>query len=88
MEVYTSSVSPKGQITLPIEIRRRFGVKTRDRIVIEVEGDLVRLRPARSAVDETYQAIPPLQSARPWAELEAEVKAEVALAAAREGLPQ
>jgi AbrB family looped-hinge helix DNA binding protein len=47
-ERYYSSVSPKGQITLPAEVRRRLGIKVRDEVAIEVEDEIVRVVPVRS----------------------------------------
>jgi AbrB family looped-hinge helix DNA binding protein len=60
MKAFESSVSPKGQITLPLEIRRRWGIKAKDRVVIHVDEQTVTIAPARSAVDESFGAIPPL----------------------------
>jgi AbrB family looped-hinge helix DNA binding protein len=45
---YFSSVSPKGQITLPAEVRRRLGIKVRDEVAIELENEVVRVLPIRS----------------------------------------
>jgi AbrB family looped-hinge helix DNA binding protein len=43
-----TTVSSKGQVTVPIDIRKRLGVKGGDRLRFVVkEGDVV-LRPARS----------------------------------------
>ncbi|MGH2585657.1 MAG: AbrB/MazE/SpoVT family DNA-binding domain-containing protein [Dehalococcoidia bacterium] len=60
MKAYGSSVSPKGQITLPIEVRRRWRLKPKDLVVIHVEEEVVTVTPARSPVDETYGVLPPL----------------------------
>ncbi len=38
MARFVSSVSPKGQITIPSEIRKRFGIKPKDELAFEVEG--------------------------------------------------
>jgi AbrB family looped-hinge helix DNA binding protein len=38
-------VSSKGQITLPVESRKVIGIKPGDRILIEVEGAQVVVRP-------------------------------------------
>ena len=35
--VMESSVSPKGQVTIPVEIRRLLGVKPKDKVVFRVE---------------------------------------------------
>jgi antitoxin PrlF len=44
-----STISTKGQITVPIEIRRRLGLREGDRVEFVVEDGLTILRPARSA---------------------------------------
>ena len=46
---YSSTISSKGQVTVPQEIRRRLGLGTGDRIEFVVEGDRTFVRPARSA---------------------------------------
>jgi antitoxin PrlF len=44
----SSTVSSKGQITLPLEIRRRLGVKEGDRVEFVVDDKRTILRPARA----------------------------------------
>src|SRR5687768_12859339 len=48
MREYRSSVSPKGQITLPLEVRRRWGIKAKDHVTFRVdeEENIVVLVPA------------------------------------------
>jgi AbrB family looped-hinge helix DNA binding protein len=70
MKEYTSSVSPKGQITLPLEIRRQLGVKPKDRVVVTLDGDEVRVRRLGSPVETTFQAVPPLKKSKSWKEVE------------------
>jgi antitoxin PrlF len=70
MRELESSVSPKGQVTIPVEIRRLLGVKPKDRVRFEVEDGRVRLRPARSALDELYRSLPGLKTRRTWEEIE------------------
>ena len=41
-----STISTKGQITLPAEMRRKLGVKPHDRVVLEVEDDAILIRKA------------------------------------------
>ncbi|HKM91714.1 MAG TPA: AbrB/MazE/SpoVT family DNA-binding domain-containing protein [Candidatus Acidoferrales bacterium] len=45
----TSTISSKGQITVPLEIRNRLGLKTGDRVEFVVEKNRTILRPARAA---------------------------------------
>jgi AbrB family looped-hinge helix DNA binding protein len=80
-----SSVSPKGQVTLPIEIRRKLGLKPKDKVAFLLEGQTVKIIPA-SPLEESYQAIPALEPPRSWKEIEASAADEHAEHAAREGL--
>jgi AbrB family looped-hinge helix DNA binding protein len=86
MEEYESSVSPKGQITLPLEVRRRWGIKPKDRVAILVEEGGVRIVPIRWSVDASYGAVPPLSSPLSVEEMTEIAAEEHAQEAAREGL--
>ena len=44
----SSTISSKGQITVPQEIRNRLGLKTGDRVEFVVESTRTTIRPARS----------------------------------------
>lgn len=41
-----STISTKGQITLPISLRKRFGMKPHDRVLIESTDDAIVIRRA------------------------------------------
>jgi antitoxin PrlF len=43
----SSTISSKGQITVPLEIRRRLGLKEGDRVEFVVEGEWTVIRPAQ-----------------------------------------
>ncbi len=43
-----SRMTSKGQVTVPVEIRRKLGLTTRDHVVFEVDGNAVRIRAAAS----------------------------------------
>jgi AbrB family looped-hinge helix DNA binding protein len=44
----SSTISSKGQITVPQEIRNRLGLAAGDRVEFVVEGERTVIRPARS----------------------------------------
>lgn len=69
MKRYTSSVSPKGQITLPAEVRRRLKLKPKDQVAIEVEGDEIRIKPLVTGLEASYMAVPALKKPMTWKEL-------------------
>jgi len=45
---YSSTISSKGQVTVPQEIRNRLGLATGDRVDFVIEGERTVIRPARS----------------------------------------
>ena len=44
-----ATITSKGQITVPREVRRVLGVKSGDKLLFESDGDGVRVRPVRRA---------------------------------------
>jgi AbrB family looped-hinge helix DNA binding protein len=42
-------LTSKGQVTIPQEIRDRLGLLPRTEVEFEVDGDAVRIRPARQS---------------------------------------
>jgi len=44
---YSSSISSKGQVTVPQEIRSRLGLSTGDRVEFVIDGERTVIRPAR-----------------------------------------
>jgi len=45
----SSTISSKGQITIPQRIRERLGVSVGDRVEFVIEGDHTIIRPGRAA---------------------------------------
>jgi len=46
MKLY-STISSKGQVTVPQEVRKRLGLETGDRVEFAMEADRTVIRPAR-----------------------------------------
>ena len=75
-----TTVTQKGQVTVPIEIRRRLGLKARDKVVFEMDGEVVRMR----AVPKTdfrrgYRAVPPRQTPEDFVAIRERMEREIAL---------
>ena len=64
MKEYLSSVSSKGQITVPAELRNRLGRKPRDKVAFFIADDGVLLKPAAADLKAGFQAIPALKPSR------------------------
>ncbi len=57
----SSTISSKGQVTVPLEVRRRLGLKEGDRIEFVISGDQTFIRPAQLPTNpfEKYVGILP-----------------------------
>ena len=62
MREITTTISKRGQITLPVEVQRLLGVGPRDRVAFTIEQDQVRLVPARYSFESVLGSVPPLAS--------------------------
>jgi len=54
-------VTQKGQVTIPVEIRRRLGIDPADRVLFRVEGDRVYLTAVTETVESAFGAVEPLR---------------------------
>ena len=54
MDELETTVTQKGQVTIPAEVRSRLGLKPRDKVHFEMRGDVVTLRPVPSRVLRWY----------------------------------
>ncbi|MGH2532772.1 MAG: AbrB/MazE/SpoVT family DNA-binding domain-containing protein [Thermomicrobiales bacterium] len=58
----TTTVTRKGQITVPVEVRRLLGLKEGDKVAVSVPepgSRQVMLRPVPSVAERTFGSIPP-----------------------------
>ena len=63
MIIGTSLISEKGQITIPKEIRDKLGIVQGDRLIFNLEGDMVIIRKSR-----TNKISEILDNQKPWKE--------------------
>ncbi len=82
---YSSRVSPKGQITLPAEVRKELNIKPKDRVSIEFEEGILRIKP-KPRLEDFYQKIPALKPPRSWDEITRTAHKDHAERAAKKGL--
>lgn len=56
---FSSSISSKGQVTVPQEIRNRLGLSAGDRVEFVIEGERTVIRPSRPASSpfEKYKGV-------------------------------
>ncbi len=73
-----TTVTQKGQVTIPAEIRARLGLKPRDRVRFEVQGDVATLRPVPSKVLRWYGSVAPKERPEDFREIREEFERGVA----------
>jgi AbrB family looped-hinge helix DNA binding protein len=60
MRHFITTVTQRGQITLPAEVRRILGVSARDQVAFAVEGEDVRLVPLSFTLESAFGSVPAL----------------------------
>jgi AbrB family looped-hinge helix DNA binding protein len=53
-------MTSKGQVTVPVEVRRRLGLKASDKLTFTIVGDEMRVRSPRAALEAVFGSIEPL----------------------------
>jgi AbrB family looped-hinge helix DNA binding protein len=81
-----TSVTSKGQVTIPAEIREYLGIKPRDKVQFEVDADgSVRVSPAPSRLSAVFASVKPSTVHKDDATLRREFEEGVAEEALRRG---
>ncbi|MDD2707143.1 MAG: type II toxin-antitoxin system PrlF family antitoxin [Verrucomicrobiae bacterium] len=65
-----STLTSKGQTTIPLKVRKVLNLKPRQRIIYEVRNDGVLIRAQTETILNAFGAVhPPAQAPRDWAVL-------------------
>lgn len=54
------TLTTKGQVTIPVEVRRFLGVKPHDRVVFRISNGRVEIRPPTMSLEETFGSVTPM----------------------------
>lgn len=60
MKAIVTTMTERGQVTVPAEIRRMLGLKPRDKVEFSVEDGEVRILPFRATMESVYRSVAPL----------------------------
>lgn len=63
-----TSVTSKGQVTIPVEIREKLGIKPHDRVRFVIEGDRARIERIMT-LQEVWDSVPPTNTGKDWDEI-------------------
>lgn len=82
MNRYTATISTKGQVTIPADVRRTLGVDAADKVVFVVtDAGAVELHPVRYTLDDVLGSIEALPGES--VDLDSEIEVATAEAIAR-----
>ena len=59
MKEITTTITQRGQVTIPAEVRRVLGVKHRDKVTFTIKDGEVRLAPASFSLESAYGSVKP-----------------------------
>ena len=76
MHKYVTTVTQKGQVTIPGELRKVLKIKPRDKVAFELVDGEVRLRPAPSPVEAGFAAVKPRNRPEDFRKMRREVEEE------------
>jgi antitoxin PrlF len=65
-----TTMTQKGQVTIPAAIRARLGLRANDRVRFEIDGDEVKFRRANSKLLAGFGAVAPRQRPENWHDVE------------------
>lgn len=59
MKEITTTMTKRGQVTVPAEVRRLLGLKPRDKVAFEIDNGEVRIAPASFTLESAYGSVRP-----------------------------
>jgi AbrB family looped-hinge helix DNA binding protein len=59
MQELETTLTQKGQVTIPLEIRRMMNLEPHDRVRFEVDGNTVRITKSSSKLLKWYKSVTP-----------------------------
>ena len=69
MKENLTTITKKGQVTIPVEIRKALGLKPKDKVAFIFDRDIVRLEPSSSTLKAGFGAVKPRRKPENFKEL-------------------
>ena len=60
MKQITASITQRGQVTIPAEVRRLLGIKPRGKVAFHIYDGEVRLAPVEFTLETAYGSVKPI----------------------------
>jgi antitoxin PrlF len=78
MQEFETTLTEKGQVTIPLQIRRLIGLRPKDKVRFVVEGNVIRITRATSKLLAGYGAVTPRKKPEDFRALREEFEKGVA----------
>ncbi len=72
---YVSTVTPKGMVTIPQEVRRSFKIKPKEKVVFRATKDTLEIKPLMT-LEDVMGSVPPLSPPKSLKQIREEVREE------------
>ncbi|MGH2460738.1 MAG: AbrB/MazE/SpoVT family DNA-binding domain-containing protein [Chloroflexota bacterium] len=76
MREIVATITQRGQVTVPAEVRRILGLKPRQKVAFTIDDGQVRLVPAGFTLETAYGSVRPLQRPDDFGQIIREAKQE------------
>jgi AbrB family looped-hinge helix DNA binding protein len=63
MKEFVATVTSRGRVTIPVEVRRHLGLEPGDQVAFTIDGGIVRLQPPRFTLETVIGSVEPLPRA-------------------------
>lgn len=73
---YIGTITSKGQVTLPIEIRRALQLKPQDKLIFRIVQGKVEVEPLPMTLEDAYGSVSPLETPEDFAAIRAAAREE------------
>jgi AbrB family looped-hinge helix DNA binding protein len=84
MKAIVTTMTQRGQVTVPAEVRRLLGLKPRDKVAFEIEDDKVQLAPVKFTLESAFGSVGPATQTPDFKVISRAARDEAAKKAARE----
>ena len=72
---YVGSVTQKGMVTIPNEVRRRFNIKPKGKVIFRATENSLEIKPILT-LEDVKGSVPALSLTKSWKQIREEVKEE------------
>ena len=60
MKEIVATMTQKGQVTIPVEIRHLLGLKAKDKVAFSIDEGNIRLAPAKYTLENVFGVVKPI----------------------------